>query len=159
MRRSESALAYIVRIHHEKPLWLAQWNERWMRYHFVGGHREPDETFRECLIREVHEELMISTPEDFSLGTGPALRWEHEAESQRNQLWTHYKMEIFEVCLTAKACRHVSERRENRWLTEQQILNGQTSEGRQICNNMAGVLSLLLQGSSDDQPRSNRPAE
>lgn len=60
MRLSEAAVALIRREHDGPTLWLAQWNQNWRTYTFVGGHRWPEETFRECLVRELGEELGVA---------------------------------------------------------------------------------------------------
>src|SRR5437899_12918791 len=45
--------------------YLAQWNDAWNAFHFVGGHKEDDESFRACCVREVIEELGIVEGRDF----------------------------------------------------------------------------------------------
>ena len=59
MRQSIAAFAVIRRDERGQTLWLAQWNPKWGAYHFVGGHKRPEETFRECLVREIGEELHL----------------------------------------------------------------------------------------------------
>src|SRR5439155_11076042 len=57
MRQSTAAVALIRRQQRGQTVWLAQWNPGWQRYHFVAGHKRPNETFRECAEREIGEEL------------------------------------------------------------------------------------------------------
>ena len=62
MRQSLAALA-IVEQPGDPPRWLVQWNERWQAYSLVGGHKRDDESFRDCLRREVAEELGLQDEE------------------------------------------------------------------------------------------------
>ena len=39
-----------------RRLWLARWNEHWAAYNFVAGHRRPEESFRQCMLREITED-------------------------------------------------------------------------------------------------------
>ena len=49
MRVSEAALALITRVTPQgEAEYLTQWNEKWQAYSLIGGHREPDESFRDC---------------------------------------------------------------------------------------------------------------
>jgi len=57
MRESLGALALIRKEAEEGTLWLGRWNRHWRSYSLVGGHKHPQETFGECIIREVGEEL------------------------------------------------------------------------------------------------------
>ena len=59
MRQSQATVALIRPVHDGQNLWLAQWNPKWRQFHFVSAHRRPDETFRECLVREIAEELEL----------------------------------------------------------------------------------------------------
>jgi hypothetical protein len=60
MRQSLASIALIQR---NQRQWLAQWTENWQGYHFVGGHKRPDESFRDCVIR-VAEELLLAEGTD-----------------------------------------------------------------------------------------------
>lgn len=150
MRQSESALAYITGCDPQEPVWLAQWNERWQCYHFVGGHRDDDESFRACVARELDEELQLREPHDCSIAPQPQLRLEFDAESVSTRATTHYVMQVFEVRLTDVARTAISARAGNRWLTADEIEQRCTSDGRQVSDNMARVLGNLQQGLSND---------
>lgn len=59
MRTSQAALAIITRISSlGNPEYLTQWNNAWNAYSLIGGHVEEGETFQQCCIREVAEELV-----------------------------------------------------------------------------------------------------
>ncbi len=94
MRRSEAAIALIRRELGSNTEWLAQWNEAWQAYHFVGGHRRGEESFRECMVRELDEELELRDGADLLVPTAPALHLEYTAFSQRAHEETEYVMEL-----------------------------------------------------------------
>src|SRR5438093_216363 len=85
MRRSEAAVALIRREQDGQTLWLAQWNPKWQRYHFVSGHRSPDETFRECLVREIAEELNLSEGLDYQVSSALPIQLEFIDFSESTQ--------------------------------------------------------------------------
>ena len=60
IRLSEGGIALFQRAVRGKRQWLAQWNENWQAFFFVGGHRQESETFRQCVIREIEEELDLA---------------------------------------------------------------------------------------------------
>jgi 8-oxo-dGTP pyrophosphatase MutT (NUDIX family) len=141
-RRSQAALAVIVRRDAAgRCLWLARWNRRWARFHFVGGHRRPDETFRECLLREVAEELRLTADTDYVAGEGRLARAEYTAWSERARAETHYRMELYRVRLlpTASVARAQADPL-NRWLTADEIQAGRTADGRPVNESMARLL-------------------
>jgi molecular chaperone DnaJ len=67
MRQSVAAVALIRRSEAGQALWLAQWNPHWRRYNFVAGHKRPDESFRQCVVRELAEELGLREGADISV--------------------------------------------------------------------------------------------
>jgi len=83
MRRSEAAIALIRREFESSTQWLAQWNEGWQAFSFIGGHKRDDESFRACMIRELHEELGLREDADVLVPTAPLLHLEYTAVSQR----------------------------------------------------------------------------
>jgi hypothetical protein len=46
-RRSVAAMALVRRHEQGRVLYLAQWNLNWRALNLVGGHKRPDESFRE----------------------------------------------------------------------------------------------------------------
>ncbi len=49
--------------------YLAQWNDGWNAFHFVGGHKRDHESFRACCVREIGEELGLAEDRDFRVAT------------------------------------------------------------------------------------------
>src|SRR5271163_3435974 len=103
MRQSEAAVALIHRRRDGQDFWLAQWNTKWCAYHFVAGHRRDDETFRECVVREIAEELHLVVGTDYRVATEPATHLEFVDFSRSAQSQTCYIMELFAVNLGAGA--------------------------------------------------------
>src|SRR5262245_472085 len=99
MRQSIAGLALIRRQQDGRTLWLAQWNPKWQRYNFVSGHKRPDESFRDCVVREVGEELGLSAGTDFHAAAEPLAHLEYTDWSESARQETAYVMELFEVRL------------------------------------------------------------
>jgi 8-oxo-dGTP pyrophosphatase MutT (NUDIX family) len=153
MRRSEAAVALVRREQEEdgQTLWLAQWNPRWQAYNFVSGHREPEETFRECLIRELGEELGVRAEVDFTMSATPLAHLEYAAWSESARAETQYTMELFEVELIGDAWRTIEANSQNRWIGEAEIASGHCRNGQPVSPTMRRLLS------STGFPRSNDP--
>lgn len=130
MRKSFAAIALIRREHDDHTEWLAQWNKSWDVYSFVGGHKRADESFRECLLREIQEELGLAGQSHVLVGSAPVKHLEFEEVSRRTGAETAYTVELFEVSLVDDAAEEaIAANRANRWLTEDEIMAGHTSDG------------------------------
>ncbi len=141
MRQSIGAVALIRRQRGGQTEWLARWNDKWQCYHFVSGHRRPNESFRQCLLREVGEELRLREGEDFAVGTEPLARFQYPGWSGSAQAETLYTTELFEVELTGEGTPQAVEADpRNRWLTEAEI-RARACEGGQP---VSGTMALLL---------------
>ncbi|HUG92277.1 MAG TPA: NUDIX domain-containing protein, partial [Planctomycetaceae bacterium] len=116
MRQSAAALALICREEHGRGLWLARWNARWEAYAFVGGHKRPEETFRQCLVRELGEELGLRDGEFTVRGAAP-VRLEYSAWSKSAGEATAYVIELFDVEVGDTSQPRIAADRRNRWLT------------------------------------------
>ena len=137
-RRSEGAAALI----RDGRRWLARWNAKWGAYNLVAGHRLAEESFRDCIRREVTEELGLREPADFSVAAEPAARLEYTAFSRSAGVETLYRMEIFPVQLAQAALRALPESNvECRWLTEAEIRGGRAADGRPVSETMAFLLT------------------
>src|SRR3712207_3090882 len=99
-RQSVGAVALVRRQDQGQALYLAQWNRTWGAFHLIGGHKRPQESFPECLIREVGEELGLAEGTDFAVPAEPLAHLEFEAWSESARVETSYVLEVFEVELT-----------------------------------------------------------
>jgi 8-oxo-dGTP pyrophosphatase MutT (NUDIX family) len=136
-------VALIRREQDGATLWLAQWNRRWGHYHFVAGHKLPDESFRRCLAREIAEELHLREGTDFHIAAGPPAHVEYTAWSAAARAETSYTMELFAVDLTEAARRAVDENPLNRWLTEAEVRDGRAADGKPVSPTMRLLLSKI----------------
>jgi 8-oxo-dGTP pyrophosphatase MutT (NUDIX family) len=144
MRTSHGSFALITRRNGSGTELLTQWNERWKAFSFVGGHKGDAETFRDCLSREVSEELTLIDGKDFRVGEGPVLHTEYTAWSHGAKAETVYKHEIYLVELVAaKAEGVVTSSHQNRWLTEDEIIAGMTHDGRAVSSTVRRILSQI----------------
>jgi len=149
VRESTAAVAIIRREHEGRTLWLAQWNRNWQRYHFVGGHKHADETFRQCVIREIGEELEIAEDQDFLVADQPLAHLDYTAWSEGARQETHYVLELFEVQLLGDSTRQrIEANSRNRWLTEEEIREERCHDGSPVSETMG-----LLLAKANDSPR------
>ena len=124
---SEGGIALITREVNGETQYLAQWNDKWKAFFFVGGHREKGESFRECVIREVCEELELRE-EDFQVSKMLIRKQKYLAISKRTEALTSYEHEMFAVDIK-KTLPPVSK---NLWLSRNEVLNGEANDGRAI---------------------------
>jgi 8-oxo-dGTP pyrophosphatase MutT (NUDIX family) len=133
IRQSEGGVALIRRNVAGQTEWLAQWNDNWKAFFFVGGHRQEAETFRECVIRETAEELGLTPSVDFDVALRPVANLQYVAYSQSAGTDTAYTMQPFEVrLLRAQAFQQVEADPKNRWLTTQEIFRQEAFDGRPV---------------------------
>ncbi len=134
LRRSEGGIALIQRTLAGKTEWLAQWNENWKAFFFVGGHRRESETFRECVLRVAAS--------DFTVAPQPAHHLEYKARSRSAGELTAYTMELFETQLRPRALDQVEKDSRNKWICEDEIRLLEAHDARPISVTMPLLLSL-----------------
>ena len=138
-RHSYGSVAMITILDGRQHLWLGQWNDSWQAINFVGGHREHGESYRDCLIREITEELGLLLTRDFRIPAEPARAIEYTAVSRRTDEWTRYHLSLYSVALSAGVSDRLSLNPRNHWLTEQQIDAMVTDTGIPISRTMKRV--------------------
>lgn len=141
LRRSEGGIALIQRTVNGKRQWLAQWNEKWRAFFFVGGHRDDTETFRECVVREIEEELGL-TSQDCRVAQHPAHHLDYRAMSRSANKLTNYTMELFEAIPTLDGLKKVAGDSSNKWLDETEIRRFEAYDGRAVSISMMVILGL-----------------
>jgi hypothetical protein len=143
-RRSLAAVALIRRSHQGQTEFLSQWNPKWQALHFISGHKRPDESFRECLIREMGEELGLSIGGDYTVADQPISQLQFDAWSESAQAMTSYEFAVYEVTLNGgSTLAKVAANPDNRWVTEDEIRAGRCADGTRISPTMARVLMAL----------------
>jgi 8-oxo-dGTP pyrophosphatase MutT (NUDIX family) len=144
LRQSVAAFALIRREENDQTLWLAQWNRHWNCYNLVGGHKRPDETFRECAIREVSEELQLREDEDYTVAETPTAHLDYEAWSESAGQTTAYTVEVFQVLLNGSlAIDKIDTIPINRWVTLDEVQLGRTADDRRISPTMKRLVEQV----------------
>jgi isopentenyldiphosphate isomerase len=153
MRQSVAAIALIRRKQGGRTLWLAQWNANWNAFALVGGHKWESETFRECAVREIAEELGLFEGADCLIADEPTAHLEYEAWSKAAQEETAYVMELFDIDLTGEGTRmKIDANPANRWLTEEEMQAQQTLDGKSVSQTMVRVLAQTGLLNVDESP-------
>lgn len=106
----------------------------------VGGHKRPGESFRECCIREVAEELDLAAERDFVVAPEPLARVEFNAHSASADTDTRYTFELYRVELVDP---DVPLAGKNRWLTEGEIAEGRSADGLPTSETVTRLLSAV----------------
>lgn len=135
MRVSEAALALFTRSAADgTTAYLTQWNVRWRAFSLIGGHRRHGETFRDCCVREVTEELRLMPEIDFQIADRPVReRMEYRAFSKSAGVETRYVFELYSGWLRDQAAvARVLQSPENCWVSEAEIRAGRTLSGKPI---------------------------
>ena len=144
MRESIAALAVIRRLVNGQSQWLAQWNPAWQRYSFVGGHKLPDESFRECVVREIGEELGLNEPADVRVADHSLAWCRFESWSESAGAITQYEITLFEAEPAGDAAwRTISANAANRWLTAAEIRALRTTDDLPVSETLGHLLSKL----------------
>jgi 8-oxo-dGTP pyrophosphatase MutT (NUDIX family) len=141
MRRSEASLAVIRRPADRGWSWLSLWNAKWDAFHFVGGHRHPDETYRDCLVREALEELGLRDGIDCHVAPNPLAHLDYTAWSNRARAETEYAMELFAVDLDERAEASLRNNPAVRWLSDDEIRLGRCGDGRPVSSTMGWLIA------------------
>lgn len=141
MRKSIAALALIQRERDGQTLWLAQWNKRWNAFSLVGGHKRPDESFRDCVIREVFEELDLMPGLEFDVSEQPRARLEYTDRSDSAGEETAYEIELFDVNVKGgSAHEKISADVANRWLSAEEIEQRSCADGQPVSRTVGKCL-------------------
>lgn len=146
LRKSEGGIAIIRgKDHNGHDAWLAQWNEGWESFALLGGQREGDETFRQCVEREVIEELEIPGGEAAGFAVGAEMPLDYVAWSRRAGEYTAYTTRVFPVTLSPRrlAASNVAEKKLHlHWLTEAEIRKQETTDGRRVSETVEVLLTM-----------------
>ena len=141
LRESEGGIALITRQVNGTRQWLAQWNDGWGSFFFVGGKREVGETFRQCVSREIEEELGLREAQ-CPVASHPAHQLKYRAISGGAGVLTNYTMELFYAKPMPAALEHIASNPMNRWLTDEEIQRLEAYDARPISVTMRTLLEL-----------------
>lgn len=144
LRQSEGGIAIIRRAGRSgRPEWLAQWNEKWAAFFLIGGHREAGESFRECVTREVAEELELD-PAAYTVGD-PLARLQYLAPSRSAGELTEYDQHLYPVALSEAARKLIDDGEKRlglRWLSAAEVRRHEAEDGRPVSETVEVLLDL-----------------
>jgi 8-oxo-dGTP pyrophosphatase MutT (NUDIX family) len=145
LRRSYGAIALIECPYGpDSRSWLARWNRHWESYFFVAGHKHDNESSRDCIVRELGEELGIAEGRNFLVPARPITRLEFDAWSRSVQVETHYVMDIFPVQILGDATWQVLRADSRvRCVTEAEIRAQRGEDGAPVSPTMVRVIESL----------------
>jgi hypothetical protein len=152
MRTSVAAFALFRRADPDGRVeYLAQWNDGWHAFHFVGGHKRDSESFRVCCARDVAEELGLVEGRDFRIAPERRCQLRYIHWSERARANTAYTVELFDSELLSPSVASVEADANNRWLIESDIRTGHCRDGKAVSPTMPRILSLagLMSDKSD----------
>jgi 8-oxo-dGTP pyrophosphatase MutT (NUDIX family) len=139
LRRSEAGLALISLTSAGQTEFLCQFHEKTKAFFLIGGHREAGESFRDCVIREVSEELSLA-PADFSVANQPQKILHFHARSTSTKLDTEYDIHLFDVTVATGALAKVEADPRNTWLTADEVREELFHQGKRISSDMRRIL-------------------
>jgi len=144
-RSSSAAVALIRREDRDGVKWLAQWNMNWRHYFFVGGHKEDDESFRECVVRKIEDELGLLDGQHYQIkGSQRLSKFRHFSIAAQQE--TQYEMELFDVDLhNPKSENLIGANAGNCWLTALEIKRHQAADLRPVSEMMELLLKMAGQ--------------
>lgn len=143
-RQSIGAAALIHRQGTDGTEWFARWNQNWDCFHVVGGHKWEGESFRECMLRELGEELGLSNGQLLVVPAEPVHMATYAAWSERAGEVTDYTLALFAVSASPDlGSKAVASQQEVRWITEDEILAGVCDDGLRVSDTFKTLLDLV----------------
>ncbi|MEQ9410494.1 MAG: hypothetical protein RIK87_22355 [Fuerstiella sp.] len=123
-------------------LWLAWWNQRAGHYDFVTAERLDDESFRECLDREIAWVLDLERGRDYLISSMARLHLDVPVEASEDIPDTFFAVEFYIVDLYGSSGRlSLEQNRDVRWLSSDEVLSGRTSDGRPVSPSLVHLLN------------------
>ena len=128
MNHFSGSIALLRHPEHLEGQWLAYWNEGRRQYDFVTAERLANESFRECLDREIAWVLDIRRGKDYIMSSQPRLHLDLPIDKEIAGAF--FVTEFFIVDLYGKSGRaSVELNKQRRWFTSDEVLSGRTVDG------------------------------
>jgi hypothetical protein len=125
-----------------EKLWLAYWNQSAEHFDFVTSSRLDNESFRECLDREVAWILQLRRGKEYIISSQARLHLDVPAESSDLGQKNCFIVEFFIVDLFGKDGKiSIENNSDVRWLTSEEVLSGRTVDGRTVSARLVRLLN------------------
>ena len=132
----------IALVRHPEQLenqWLTHWDTKRKHFDFVTAERLDDESFRESLDREIAWVLDIRRSKDYIISSQARLHLDIPVESEEDD--TFFVVEFYVADLYGKSGRaSVELNKKLRWLSSDEVLSGQTTEGLPVNPSLVELL-------------------
>jgi len=123
-----------------EKLWLAWWNGSRKWFDFVTAERLDDESFRDCLDRELAWILDLRRGRDYIISSVARLHLEFPVTTSHDE--TFHVVEFYIVDLYGKSSRaSVEMNKQLRWLTSDEVLSGLITTGAPINPSLVELLN------------------
>lgn len=134
--------------------YLVQYDTRAGQYQMIGGHRRHDDpTIEHTVIRELEEELTGFTFERGADSLTELQRHKDTRVSRTYAVLTHYDITVYLLRTRRKGLALAPS---DRWVTERELLNGQTTDGKRIIFSALAGLPNGLAGLDPTVPPTRR---
>lgn len=146
-RKSDAALAWITRVNASRETeYLTQWNSGWSAYSLIGGHVEPGESFRQCCLREIEEEL-LSKASDCQLAPYPYATLRFREFSKAAYEASDYHWQVFLARPSADLLGRLPD--DCQWVQAHHIRSGRTADGQPIADQVRRILKAVGEAEFD----------
>ena len=150
MQAFTGSIALVRHPNQMEKLWLAIWDPRYQHFDFVAAEKLENDSFRECLDRQVAWVLPLRRGKDYLISA--VARLHLEALLLVDLRPTAFLVELFIVDLYGKeSLPTVSKDRSIRWLSTREVLAGATEDGQPV----SPQLVMILTKADVFQPGSN----
>ncbi|MCG6154858.1 hypothetical protein [Rubinisphaera margarita] len=133
---TESFFGSVALVRHpeeDEKRWLTLWNERRGQHEMIAANRLEQESFRECLDREIAWQLDLRRGKDYIISSMARLHIEQELELPGDSVAQPYIIEFFVTDPYGKTANAALEEQSNtRWLKATEILDGKTETGEPV---------------------------
>ena len=123
--------------------WLCRWDPRFGHFSFIFAERLGDDSFRECLDRELGWVLPLRRGRDYLISSMARIHLETELETETDQKMQFF-VELYVVDLYGKqGIQAIDQADDLAWLSSSELMDGKTSE---MCPVDATLVKLIRQG-------------
>ncbi len=152
----QAAFALITTKNEDNCYYLLQWNPKWHCYNFIGGKVESDDgnndnDISRTLCREIEEEMGIESGKiQIEQEARLVKLWQYSVREKRFKpyLFSIFVIDLFPDLLAdrqkvARALRWLSSKYENTYVSQAEIINLETVDGKPISDTVRRILIAL----------------